>query len=172
MKLGTSAVVHLASNLSFKPDPNEVIPEVLAGVDNILEATTTEPKVKRFVFTSSSLAAVSPVPDVKFDIDENSWNEECIKEAWAPGPYESPREWSVYGASKTQAEQAVWKFAKEKKPHFEVNTVLPNANFGPILSPDNQPASTAAWVTDAYTKGVKDLLFLPPRTFSQSRSAF
>ena len=42
------------------------------------------------------------------------------------------RVWAVYGASKTQGEQAAWQFVKENKPNFTVNTVLPNANFGPV----------------------------------------
>ena len=58
----------------------------------------------------------------------------------------------MYGASKTQAEQEVWKFAKEKKPKFVVNAVLPNTNFGEVLS-DKQPASTGAWIPTIYNAG-------------------
>lgn len=47
----------------------------------------------------------------------------------------------------------IWKFAKEKKPQFVVNTVLPNANFGTILD-KNLSASTGSWVTELY-KGKK-----------------
>lgn len=42
------------------------------------------------------------------------------------------RVWAVYGASKTQGEQAAWQFVKENKPSFTVNTILPNANFGAV----------------------------------------
>lgn len=47
---------------------------------------------------------------------------------------EPERAWAVYGASKAQSEQAAWEFMKEKKPHFILNTVLPNANFGNVSS--------------------------------------
>lgn len=129
-----------------------------------LEAANKEPSVKRFVFTSSSTAATNPVPNKEFDIDTSSWNQVAIDKAWAPPPYEEPdRAWNVYGASKTQAEQAVWKFVKENSPHFETNTVLPNANFGPILNKD-QDASTAGWIRDVFTKGFSPLLEqIPPR---------
>lgn len=45
---------------------------------------------------------------------------------------EPERAWAVYGASKAQSEQAAWKFMDEKKPHFVFNSILPNANFGPV----------------------------------------
>ena len=163
---GTSGIVHVASNVSFDPDPNKVIPSVLSGLDNTLEAATTEPKMKRFVYTSSSFAATYPNPDKKIDIDVDTWNNECIKNAWAPGPYPPERAWDVYGASKTQAEQELWKFAKERKPHFETNAVLPNANFGPVLAPGDDGASTAAWATTLFLKGeegLKGLQDIPPR---------
>lgn len=69
--------------------------------------------------------------------------------AWKPPPYESDRAWSVYGASKPQAEREIWEFYKEKKPAFVVNTVLPNTNFGEVLS-DKQGSSTAGWVKVVY----------------------
>jgi len=162
---GTSGVVHVASNLSFDKDPNAVIPSTIAGIENTLDAAETEPLVKRFVFTSSSTAATNPKPDTKFDIDENTWNDECVKAAWAPPPYEPQRAWDVYGASKTQAEQALWKYAKERKPHFEVNAVLPNANFGTIIRPEAQAASTAGWITTLYKDGLTDLANIPPQWF-------
>ncbi|KAF2761114.1 NAD(P)-binding protein [Pseudovirgaria hyperparasitica] len=150
---GVSGVVHMASILTFDPDPQKVIPVVIAGIEHVLESTAAEPSVKRLVYTSSSTAATNPKPNVKFDIDENTWNEECVERAWAPGPIKEDRAWDVYGASKTQAEQALWKFVKEKKPHFVANSVLPNTNMGPIIDPDNQPASTGNWVPDTYNGG-------------------
>jgi hypothetical protein len=162
--LGCSGVAHVASNLSFSKNPNNVIPDVIAGVTHTLQAANNEPSVKRFVFTSSSTAAVNPVPNKKFDIDESSWNQFAIDRAWAPPPYTEPdRAWCVYGASKAQGEQAVWKFVKEQKPHFECNAILPNANFGPILD-KSQDASTAGWIRDVFIKGfAPQLEAIPPR---------
>lgn len=50
-------------------------------------------------------------------------------ESIGPNPYP----FIVYAASKTEGEKALWKFMKEKKPHFQANAVLPNANTGRIL---------------------------------------
>jgi nucleoside-diphosphate-sugar epimerase len=161
---GCEGVVHVATNISFSKNPNEVIPDVIAGVTHTLEAADKEPSVKRFVFTSSSTAATNPVPNKEFTIDQSSYNQVAIDKAWADPPYtEADRAWNVYGASKTQGEQAVWKYVKEKKPHFECNTVLPNANFGPILD-KSQDASTAGWIRDVFTKGfAPQLEQIPPR---------
>ncbi|KAI4753139.1 NAD(P)-binding protein, partial [Aureobasidium sp. EXF-8845] len=116
---GCEGVVHVATNISFSKNPNEVIPDVIAGVNHTLEAAEKEPTVKRFVFTSSSTAATNPVPNKEFTIDESSYNQVAIDKAWAKPPYtEDDRAWNVYGASKTQGEQAVWQYVKEKKPHF------------------------------------------------------
>lgn len=143
-----------------------MIPDVIAGVNHTLEAADKEPTVKRFVFTSSSTAATNPVPNKEFTIDESSYNQVAIDKAWAKPPYtEDDRAWNVYGASKTQGEQAVWQYVKEKKPHFECNTILPNANFGPILE-KTQDASTAGWLRTIFNNGFNALLEqIPPRTY-------
>lgn len=119
--------------MTFDADPNKVIPVTLAGVNEILKSAIKEPQIKRFVYTSSTAAATAPIPNREFHIDSNTWNEAQIKEAWAPPPYEPQRAWSVYGASKAEAEKSVWRFVKEKEPGFAVNTVLPDLNFGRIL---------------------------------------
>lgn len=121
--------------------------------------------IKRFVFTSSSTAATTPVPDKEFEITEKSWNQYAIDKAWAPPPYDQDdRGWNVYGASKTEAEQQLWKFVKERKPHFEVNAILPNANFGTIFDPKNQDASTGGWIKQLYTGGmIPAFEIIPPR---------
>jgi nucleoside-diphosphate-sugar epimerase len=89
---------------------------------NVIKAAAKFPNIKRVVYTSSSMAAASPAPDKELTIDENTWNESCVEAAWAPPPYEASRGYYVYGASKTQAEQALWKFVKEEKPGFVLNT--------------------------------------------------
>lgn len=154
----------MASNVNFDSDPNKIIPSALGGITHTLEAANGEPSVKRFIFTSSSTAALNPQPNKEFTFDENSWNTACVERAWAPPPYEETRKWDVYGASKTQAEQELWKFQKERNPHFEINAVLPNANFGPIIDHEKQDASTAGWITTVYNIGlVPSLKAIPPR---------
>jgi nucleoside-diphosphate-sugar epimerase len=148
--------------VSFDSDPNNVIPQVLAGIRGILNSAAKEPGVKRFVFTSSSSAATSPKPNKKFTINKDTWNEEDVEAAWMPAPYGPSRAWFVYAASKTQAEQELWKYVREQKPHFVANAVLPNTNIGPLFYP-TQWGSTTNWALDVY-RGKSDFLpDAPPR---------
>lgn len=111
-----------ASDLSFGPDPNDVItPTVKFGLE-IIKTAATIPTIKRFVYTSSSTAATLPYPNKEFTVEHDSWDEPAIEQAWAPPPYESDRVYAVYAASKTQTEQALWKFVKEAEPGFVLNT--------------------------------------------------
>ncbi len=138
--------------MSDSPDPNKLIPSVIAGTINALTAASKTPSIKRFVFTSSSTAILIPRLNEVFTITTSQWNDDAVAKAWEPSPYEADRAFTVYAASKTQAEREVWKFVKEKKPGFVVNTILPNFNMGAILS-DRQSASTGAAVKNLYETG-------------------
>ncbi|KAF7957342.1 hypothetical protein EAE96_002928 [Botrytis aclada] len=160
---GVTGIAHVASNLSFSPNPNDVIPECLAGVNNILESAAAEPSVKRFVITSSSAAASLPKPNKEFYIDENTWNDEAVEEAHAPPPYEPSRTWSVYAASKVESERALWNFVKEKNPGFVANAVLPDTNIGLVLDPSQ--GSTGQMVRQLYLGDNSAIKDLPPQYY-------
>jgi len=168
---GVSGIAHVASVVSFDEDPNNVIPEVIAGVKSILISAATEPSVKSFVYTSSSTAAVKPVSNKRFTVDSNSWNEEDIEAAHKPPPYDG-RAFTVYSASKAEAEKAVWGFVKEQKPSFITNSILPNCNFGEIFVEGQ--ASTGGFlkaIYEDYGKPIPDGFSwrtIPPRKQSVS----
>lgn len=141
---GVDGIIHLASVVTFSPDPNQVIPQTIAGSTNILKSAMKESSVRRVVFTSSSSAATLPNPGEKKILNKDTWNDLALQLAWADPPYTAERAYPVYAASKTEAERAVWKFVDEQKPNYVVNCVLPNANIGRILS---STGGTGAWVT-------------------------
>lgn len=95
----------------LETDPNKVIPPTVAAALGVLKSGAKEPSVKRFVYTSSTTAVTGAMIDQETRVDENTWNEESVKVAWS----NTPDVLSVYCASKTQAEQAVWKWVKEKE---------------------------------------------------------
>ncbi len=142
---GIAGVIHIATISTFDPDPNNVIPQTIAGTVNILEDAAAEPSVKEFVYTSSVVAAAVPVPDTPIHVDADSWNDAVVPLAWAPPPYSPDRGMYTYMASKVGAEKALWKFVEERKPQFTVNTVLPVTVFGPLLH-EKQNSSTAGWL--------------------------
>ena len=143
-------MAHSASILSFDKDPAKVIPPTIAAITSILQSSLSEPMIKSFVFTSSATACNNPKPNQSFSIDPTLWNEEDIKGAWAPKEdWKEGHEWIVYGASKTKAEKALWKFRDEKKPNFAINSILPSTILGPVISP-REVTSTAGFIKGLY----------------------
>ena len=141
-----SGICHVASVMTFSDNPDEVIPTVVKGALNIMTAATREPSIKALVYTSSSTAALMPQPDKVIKVTKETWDDEAIERANS-----NPNPWNVYSASKTQAELAVWKAVKETSLPFQVATVLPNMNMGPILQPGAEDSSsTASWVVRLY----------------------
>ncbi|CAK4035003.1 Aldehyde reductase 2 [Lecanosticta acicola] len=143
------AVIHVASDTTFDPDPNKVVKPTVAGVLSILRSAAKTPSVKQFVLTSSSSAALLPHPNKEMTITADHWDQEALDLAWAPPPYNSDRAFPVYAASKTEAEKAFWKFVKDEKPHFVANAVLPNYNMGRILE-HGSPGATGEGVRRVY----------------------
>ncbi|KAF6513776.1 hypothetical protein HZS61_007101 [Fusarium oxysporum f. sp. conglutinans] len=146
-----SAVAHIASVLDFDPNPNNVVPQTVAGVTSVLESASKESSVTRFVFTSSIVAAVFPTADQDGVVDRNSWNEFAVKEAWAPPPYEPSRAMLVYAASKVAAEQALWKYVDENKPQFVTNVVSPSGILGEPLH-ERHATSYGNWIYSLFTE--------------------
>ncbi|EXF86353.1 NAD dependent epimerase/dehydratase [Colletotrichum fioriniae PJ7] len=108
---GVSAVIHVASPVSFSTIPQDVIPTSVAGALNALKATNKSPAVKRFVLTSSSVAAALPRPEEEgVEVSFHSWNTDSVISAWQEGHDDPQRAWHVYTASKVEAEGAVWDF--------------------------------------------------------------
>ncbi|KAK3181526.1 hypothetical protein K4F52_007236 [Lecanicillium sp. MT-2017a] len=153
---GVSGVVHAASDMSFSPDPNIVIPSAISSALGVLKASALAPTVKRFVFTSSCAAAASPCPGHYPTITSETWNDQAVKEAWAPPPYEASRGFTVYAASKTAAEKEVWAWYKQAQPAFTLNTVLPSANYGKSLDLANQGHPSTSGLLQALYMGDND----------------
>ncbi|KAH6866194.1 hypothetical protein B0T10DRAFT_611953 [Thelonectria olida] len=152
---GVTAVVHVASVMPSEADPNIVVPQVISGALTALKAAHSEPSVKRFVYTSSSAAAVVSIRGLpKVVVTKDTYTEDLVKLAWS-NPLDDPRQpYYVYVASKAQAEQAVWKYYKEHKterPDLIVNTVLPNMVFGKTLHLQKQGyPSTSGMIARLY----------------------
>ena len=169
---GAAGFIHVATPVMQGMDPNTAVPTVINGATNMLSAATSEPGLKRVVLTSSSGACAAPQPGVRFRIDSDTWNEASVEEAWKPPPYEGmARRLAIYYAAKTQSEQAAWRWVEEHRPGFVLNTVLPNANFGPVISERHQGYhSTLQWVRAAFDAfsgddDVRALRDQPPQYF-------
>lgn len=130
---GVAAVIHVAVIGDLVPDPNVAIPATIESALSVCRSAAKEPSVKRFVFTSTFWAATFPVPGVGDTITNlDSWNDAAIQAAWAPPPYDADRIMPVYFAAKAEAEKAVWKFLKDEKLPWVVNSVSPCVILGDL----------------------------------------
>ncbi|KAK0614775.1 NAD-dependent epimerase/dehydratase terH [Lasiodiplodia hormozganensis] len=179
---GVAAVAHVASIIwsDGAASADAVIAPVVAGAVGVLESAAKEPSgsVKRVVYTSSSLAAYTPAltgddpsSSAGREVSAATWNEETVRAARAElGPDDAGnvaavtrRALDIYGASKAEAERAVWRWVEEhegKGLGFEVNAVLPNVNFGRSVDPVNQGyPSTIGWPVMLATGTMPEMLW-------------
>ncbi|KZF19798.1 putative NAD dependent epimerase/dehydratase [Xylona heveae TC161] len=160
---GVSAIAHVASVVTFAPDPETVIPQTVAATVRIMEAALKEPSVKAFVYTSSIAAVTMSVPGNTTHVDRNTWNDKATQLAWSPPPppHDQNTQGSmVYMASKVAAEKAVWKFVEEKAPHFRVNSVCPSMIMGEPLN-NTHLESVGAWLRYLWDGNVSNIARFP-----------
>ncbi|XP_051134082.1 cinnamoyl-CoA reductase 1-like [Andrographis paniculata] len=123
---GASGVIHVASpcTIDFSRDPErELLNPAREGTVNVLKAAK-ENGIRRVVITSSISAMTPRVSGLPEAVgDENCWSDEDYcrsKELWYP-------------LSKTIAEKAAWKFAKEEG--LDIVVVNPGIVLGPMIPP-------------------------------------
>lgn len=63
-----------------------------------------------------------------------TWNDAAVETAWSQGASQDELPFIVYGASKTESERESWKWMEANKPHFVLNTVLPDMNVSALLA--------------------------------------
>ncbi|KAK9913034.1 hypothetical protein M0R45_036860 [Rubus argutus] len=124
---GSIAVFHTASPFYHNPnDPQvELIDPALKGTLNVLRSCVKVPSIKRVVITSSMAAVAFNGKPLAPDV--------IIDESWFSDPAVCEKSKAWYMLSKTLAEEAAWKFAKEKG--IDVVTVNPGLVIGPLLQP-------------------------------------
>ncbi|KAI2709124.1 hypothetical protein CBS147332_6183 [Penicillium roqueforti] len=144
---GVSGVAHVASDVSFSANPEEVVPWVLRAVHNVLEAASRNSAIRRVVMTSSAVTALFPEPNKEgVVVREDSWNDEATKLAYDSDAPPLVKGLYTYAASKTEGEKAAWRWMEKNKPGFQFNTVLPDFTLGRILH-EQIHGSTMGWVT-------------------------
>ncbi|XP_073139242.1 phenylacetaldehyde reductase-like [Henckelia pumila] len=132
---GCDGVFHTASPFYHGvTDPQaELIDPALKGTLNVLRSCAKTPSVKRVVLTSSMAAVAfngkNRSPDVV--VDETWWSD--------PEFCRQMQQW--YVLSKTLAEDAAWKFVKEKG--IDMVTINPAMVIGPLLQPTLNTSSAA-----------------------------
>ncbi|UKZ75601.1 hypothetical protein TrVFT333_003289 [Trichoderma virens FT-333] len=167
---GVDGIVHVATDVTLVNEPHRIIPAVRNGTINVLKEASSQESVKRFVLTSSSVAAIIPEANKKgVIVDENTWNDDVVGLAWSGTAPDSAKGYITYSTSKTEGERAAWKWMEENNPNFILNTVLPNCNFGRLLIPEHMHGSTMGFVRKFFQRDYSAMEMLPPQYFIDVR---
>ncbi|KAK8048711.1 NAD(P)-binding protein [Apiospora phragmitis] len=121
-------VVHTASPYQFHvEDPvKDFLDPAIKGTTGLLHSIQAHaPSVRRVVITSSSAAVIDPKSHAKV-YDETHWPTVTWEEAMDPK--------NTYRCSKVFSEKAAWAIANatDPRPKFDLVTLNPTYNFGPI----------------------------------------
>ncbi|KAI3419101.1 Epimerase domain-containing protein [Psidium guajava] len=132
---GCAGVFHTASPFyhDVKDPQAELLDPAVKGTLNVLKSCSKTPSVQRVVLTSSMAAVVyngrPRTPDVVAD------------ESWFSDPDLCRQTNMWYVLSKTLAEDAAWKFVKEKG--IDMVTINPAMVIGPLLQPTLNTSAAA-----------------------------
>ncbi|KAL8365585.1 hypothetical protein RB595_004415 [Gaeumannomyces hyphopodioides] len=148
---GVAAIINLATILTMDPDPEKVVPATVFTMTDLLRTAAAEHSVKRFVHCSTigTLYHIGTAAGNSVIINQASWNDEAVREAYSPPPHGPEHGLAVYQASKVLAERAAWKLIEEEKPDFVFNTVHPVVVFGPLYT-RTHVSSSAGWLMSLY----------------------
>ncbi|KAI3559687.1 NAD dependent epimerase/dehydratase [Colletotrichum abscissum] len=148
---GASIFVHTATVIDFNGDPAEVIGGAVKCGMVAIEAAYKEPNMKRFILTSSA-STLMPLKKENFfalkgqTVDVDTFGHDAKELAWAPPPWGVEHGGAIYGASKMEQEQTIWKFYEENKsnrPDIVVNSIVPDFNFGRSIDPSQTGGSSS-----------------------------
>jgi len=154
---GVDAIAHTASPFHLKADsPDElIIPAVKGAVGMLQSALKYGTNVQRVVVTGSCVAVSSPGILVPRTFTEEDWNGPSVKEVQEKGRNADPM--SIYRASKTLAEKAVWDFVEQNKSliQWDVCVLNPPYVFGPAIHELTSPEQLNQSLADFYKIVIK-----------------
>ncbi|KAI9645572.1 hypothetical protein NHQ30_006314 [Ciborinia camelliae] len=135
---GVNGIFHTASpiDLSIKIYSQMVIPAV-SGTNTLLSsALKSGPQLETVVITSSLIAIVDPRTDSHIFTESDFASESLTQAQLDLKEHRQTPAAMLYGASKTAADRAVWKFRDEHNPPFAITTINPGVVTGPpVLLP-------------------------------------
>ncbi|KAI0081481.1 D-lactaldehyde dehydrogenase [Panus rudis PR-1116 ss-1] len=133
---GVDAVIHTASPVvwSETAEPEEIIKPAVQGILDLFESVQEYGDKVRRIIQISSAGAVEELTSPPRTYSEKDWNFAAVREVEQKGAKASPV--LKYAASKVLAEQAAWKYYREKKEKGEIRwdftVLIPPVVFGPL----------------------------------------
>lgn len=149
---GVDAVAHLASPyyMTGVKDPQELIQPALRGTTEVLKSVQRHnPKCKRIVLTSSVAAIMSSFSRPgAVHYTEKDWNQDSVKQVEEKGKNAAGAD--SYRASKTLAEQSLWKFIEDEKPSWDAVSINPPLVIGEVIHECDEPEKLNTSVAGFY----------------------
>lgn len=132
---GCEGVFHTASPFyhDVKDPQTELLDPAVKGTLNVLNSCAKIPSIKRVVLTSSTAAVTCNGKPLNSEV--------VVDESWFSDPDFCRKMEMWYVLSKTLAEEAAWKFAKEKG--LDMVTLNPGMIIGPLLQPTLNTSAAA-----------------------------
>ncbi|KAF4585027.1 hypothetical protein EYR40_001860 [Pleurotus pulmonarius] len=150
---GIDAVIHVASPLAGREDPDSMIRSAVEGSLNMLRQTE-KAGITRIVITSSIATALNKIAETSdATIKDSDWSSALKEDVIQTG---NPL--AIYCFAKTAAEKAVWEFA-DAHPHVDITTINPPFLYGPFAPTQKFPTydpfalSTARLIHQIITPG-------------------
>ncbi|AEO54482.1 hypothetical protein MYCTH_106343 [Thermothelomyces thermophilus ATCC 42464] len=128
---GVDAIIHTPTipNLDRKP-VDDAWQESADSVTSILDAAELEPQIKAFVMTGN-LGAVTPlVVETDTRVDAWDFNTREVIGAYEESGKPVPNYQMLFNSCHVRAEEALWSWMDEAKPHFKANVVVPSNIIG------------------------------------------
>ncbi|XVE58801.1 hypothetical protein DITRI_Ditri04bG0198000 [Diplodiscus trichospermus] len=144
---GCHGVFHTASPVLFSPtDPKaEVIDPAIKGTLNVLKSCAKVPSIERVVITASMASVLFNGKPLTPDV--------VVDETWFSDPRFCEQIKLSYIVSKTLAEEAAWRFAKDNR--IDLVVLNPGYVIGPLLQPTVNSTSEEIL---AFTKGKRSVV--------------
>ncbi|KAG9219963.1 hypothetical protein CCMSSC00406_0006876 [Pleurotus cornucopiae] len=130
---GIDALIHVASPLAGREDPDSTIKTAVEGTLNMLRQAE-KAGISRIVVTSSIATALNKVAETSdATIKDSDWSSALTEDVIKTG---NPL--LIYCFAKTAAEKAVWEFA-DAHPHVDITTINPPFLYGPFAPTQKFP---------------------------------
>ncbi|KAF9643358.1 NAD(P)-binding protein [Thelephora ganbajun] len=158
---GVSAVIHTASPAPGREELKDILEITREGALNIVrQAVAAGIKHVSFIGTVGALLDFTN-PVIKAPLSDKDWNP--LTEEFALGIGNAT---IVYTVAKTQAEQALWKFAEEH-PELNLTTISPTNFIGPfaedfIITPGNAAELSTSVMVYNFLAGPEVTLYTLP----------
>ncbi|KAL6327847.1 hypothetical protein AAG906_026521 [Vitis piasezkii] len=127
---GCDGGFHTASRFCFSVFQAQLIDPALKGTMNVIRSCAKVPSIKRVVVTSSMASVAFNGKPLAPDV--------LVDESWFSDPVFCEKSKLWYMLSKTLAEEAAWKFAKENR--IDMVTIHPGWVIGSLLQPTLNPS--------------------------------